>query len=479
MSETDATLPAEAVSSPKPAEETPEVAAETQPAQATAAEESAEVAEQTTQLADAETETAEETAAPAKEEAKPVEETAAPIKQEAEPAEETAAPTKEEAKSAEMTTAAKDQDTEMLKTTAKLDRDNYRNNRKFDPSVRDVTDDPVAIRKQVEFYFGDWNFPQDKFMWETCEGTANKPMDISKIHSFKRMRTFQPYSAVVAALRESKFLDVEGEEGKETVKRKVPYKPLAEARSKVEAATVYVKGFGDENPDTQFDLESFFAQFGEIKGLKLRRTNEGLFKGSVFVTFPDEEAAKKFIAMDPAPTYKGHELKIMSKRDYCDEKSDLIRQGKLEPNSTTQKKFYEGRDPNKKNFRGKDQRSDSDDWKKRREQDQKNGFQDRRGGGRGRGGRGRGRGGGRGGRDGGGRDRDHNRQDNNRQDSNDARRENSNDARPPHIQSTAGEASDTSAAANGKRGRDGDETAEGAPAAKKVDTKQSAAAEAT
>ena len=236
-------------------------------------------------------------------------------------------------------------------------------------------------------------------MWETCAGTENKPMAIAKIHSFKRMRTFQPYSAVVAALRDSKFLEVSGEEGEEAVKRKTPYKPMNENKAKVEAATVYVKGFGDENPDTQFDLESFFANFGEVKGLKLRRTNEGLFKGSVFVTFADEEAAKKFLETDPAPKWKEHDLKIMSKHDYCEEKSDLIRQGKLEPNATQRNKFYEGKDSTRPGRRGRDQ----DDWKKRREHDQKNGFQDRRGGGRGRGGRGRGRGGH---RDGGRRDRE-------------------------------------------------------------------------
>ncbi|EQK97507.1 RNA-binding La domain protein [Ophiocordyceps sinensis CO18] len=273
---------------------------------------------------------------------------------------------KADAKASEAKLEAQDDKSKMLKTTAKVDRDNVRNNRKFDPSVREVTDDPDAIRKQVEFYFGDWNFPQDKFMWETCEGIANKPMPISKIHSFKRMRSFQPFSAVVAALRNSKVLDVVGEAGEEMVKRKVAYKPMAEARVKVEASTVYVKGFGDENPDTQFDLESFFAKFGEIKGLKLRRTNEGLFKGSVFVTFPNEAAAKKFIELDPAPTYKEHELKIMSKREYCAEKSELIRQGKLEPNSSSQKKFFEGRDPSRKGARGNHRGGrDGDDWKAR------------------------------------------------------------------------------------------------------------------
>ncbi|KAL7797160.1 hypothetical protein V8C43DRAFT_278304 [Trichoderma afarasin] len=350
---------------------------------------------------------------------------------------------KEETKEAEAAEAAETKETEetekknganILKTTAKIDRDNASNNRKFDPSVRQVTDDPEEIRKQVEFYFGDWNFPQDKFMWETCGGSENKPMPIEKIHSFKRMRCFQPYSAVVAALRESKVLEVVGEEGKEAVKRKVPYKPMPASKAKAEAATVYVKGFGDEQPDTQFELETFFAQFGEVNGLKLRRTNEGLFKGSVFVTFADEETAKKFIALDPSPKWKEHDLKIMSKHDYCEEKSDLIKQGKLAPNGTSQKKFYEGRDFGKRTTRS-GASGDQDDWKKRRDQDQKGGFRGGRGG---RGGRGRG---GRGGRGRGGRDRDNGRQ----------------------------ERRVDAAATNLKRPREDDAAA--APAAKKVDTK--------
>ncbi|OAA44418.1 RNA-binding La domain protein [Metarhizium rileyi] len=343
-------------------------------------------------------------------------------------------------------TTAVAEDTSMIKTTAQADHKDVKKNNKFDPSVREVTDDPEAIRKQVEFYFGDWNFPQDKFMWENCGGSENKPILITKIHSFKRMRTFQPYSAVVAALRDSKFLEVSGEEGSEVVKRKTPYKPMPEGKAKAEAATVYVKGFGDESPDTQFDLESFFAKFGEVKGLKLRRTNESLFKGSVFVTFADEEAAKNFIATEPTPTWKGHQLKIMSKKAYCNEKSDLIRQGKIEPSAHGPRKFYEGKDGNAKSGRkgGRDQ----EDWKKRREHDQKNGFRDARGG-RGRGGRGgRGRGGfGRGGRDGGRRDNGQVKD------------------------ATYSEGAPEEKESNGKRAREEGAAAE-EPAAKKVDTKE-------
>ena len=233
-------------------------------------------------------------------------------------------------------------------------------------------------------------------MWEQCEGFENKPIPIEKLHSFKRMRRFQPYSAVVAALRDSKFLQVVGDEGKEKVNRKNPYKPVPTARAKHEASTVYAKGFGDETPTTQFDLESFFAKFAEVKGLKLRRDNDGLFKGSVFVTFADQETADNFVKQDPAPKWGDQDLKIMTKQAYCNEKSDLIRQGKLEPNATGPKKFYEGKDSTRVNSdrrgggRGGRGPRDSDDWKSRRDNDQRNGSRGGRGRGRGRGGRDRG-----------------------------------------------------------------------------------------
>lgn len=323
-------------------------------------------------------------------------------------------------------------------------------------------------------------------MWESAGGSENKPIKVKTIHSFKRMRSFQPYTAVVAALKESKSLDISGEEGEEEITRKVPYKPAPAGKSKQEAASVYVKGFGDETPDTQFELEGWFAQYGETKGIKLRRTNENLFKGSVFITFADEEAANKFLELEPKPQWKGHDLKIMSKRAYCEEKSELIKAGKIEASSGGPKKFYEGRDSSSKGFRGRGRGGrggfDQDDWKKRRDNDQKNGFKDRRGGGRG--GRGRGRGG-RGGRDRddrrGGRDGRDGRDERKEQENSDVKHSSNEYASPPspqliptdiafstmpRIQSTADESNN-----NGKRARDED-AGSGEPAAKKVDTKE-------
>jgi lupus La protein len=249
-------------------------------------------------------------------------------------------------------------------------------------------------------------------MWNITGGTENKPVKVKHICSFGRCKRFQPYSAVVAALRDSNMLEVSGPEGDEEIKRKKPYVAASDSYQARLAASVYVKGFGDETPTTQFDIEAFFARYGPVNVIRLRRTEEEYFKGSVFVEFPSEEAAKAFVALDPAPTYQGHELKIMSKRAYIEEKNELIKEGKLVPrDGSKHKKFWQGKDLGDKGRGGKFRKDGgSDDWKKRRENDQKNGFRDGQRGGRGRGRGGRGRGGrddrnGRGGRGGrGGRD---------------------------------------------------------------------------
>ena len=56
------------------------------------------------------------------------------------------------------------------------------------------------------------------------------------------------------------------------------------------------KGFGDETPTLQIDLEAFFRGFGEIDSLRLRRTDTGLFKGSVIVQFKNQSDAEEFLA---------------------------------------------------------------------------------------------------------------------------------------------------------------------------------------
>ena len=294
---------------------------------------------------------------------------------------------------------------------------------KFDPSSAKETDDPVEIRKQVEFYFSDSNLPNDKFLFEAIGGSKNNAVPIETIHSFKRMRRFQPFSAVVAALKESSTLDIVQDDT--AIRRKIP---LGEGTGSTQpeiqkvfedqsmSRTIYVKGFGVEAATTQFDIEAWFSKYGATNQVRLRRTTQASFKGSVFVEFESEEAAKQFLTLDPAPEYDDKTLIIKSKKQYCDDKVDDLNAGVIRPKA-----------------------HDERDWNARRESDRKNGFpslhkdsrdkRDRRGGqksSRSRGGRGGNRD-----RDSRGRN-DHNNRDNDRDDrsDNDEKAESKDSAKP-------------------------------------------------
>ena len=197
------------------------------------------------------------------------------------------------------------------------------------------------------------------------------------------MRRFQPYSAIVNALKESKKLDLIDTQNGEAVKRKTPLGTTEKTDIKVfedraMPRSIYAKGFGPEGEKTQFDIEAFFEPYGPTNAIRLRRADDKNFKGSVFVEFESEELQKKFLELDPKPKWNDTELKIMSKRQYCDDKVKDIEAGRIKPNEKRGRGGHRG---------GKDDR----DWRDRRDEDRKNGRGGGRGGrGRGRGGRGRG-----------------------------------------------------------------------------------------
>ncbi|RDW69330.1 hypothetical protein BP6252_08350 [Coleophoma cylindrospora] len=100
-------------------------------------------------------------------------------------------------------------------------------NPKSEEAIKDEFSEPDVssqIRRQVEFYFSDENLPSDRFLWKKTEG-RNLPVKLAIIAGFARMRKFQPYSTVVAALKESIFLDITGPTGEESVSRKQAFDP--------------------------------------------------------------------------------------------------------------------------------------------------------------------------------------------------------------------------------------------------------------
>lgn len=189
-----------------------------------------------------------------------------------------------------------------------------------DASKLPQSSDPKEILSQVEFYFSDNNLPTDRFLWQATQKNDGW-VSIELIHSFKRMHRFQPYEAVVEALRQSPDLLEVSEDGKQ-VRRKIPLvEPKAEAKKEAFKRTVYAKGFGEETPTSQFDIEKFFGEHGSTKQVRLRRAEDGTFKGSVFAEFENLDDAKKFVEAESKPKWDNKELLVMSKQAYVDMKS--------------------------------------------------------------------------------------------------------------------------------------------------------------
>lgn len=244
---------------------------------------------------------------------------------------------------------------------------------KSDPSVLPTSNDHKEILKQVEFYFSDNNLPFDKFLYKETKKNAGW-VPIKTIHSFKRMRRFEPLEEVVNAIKESKDL-LEVSEDNELVRRRTPLKvPAAEENKSRFARTVYAKGFGKETPTSQFDIEKFFQQFGETNQVRLRRTEEGEFKESVFAEFKNLEDAEKFVALDPKPKFGDNELLVLSKQAYvtmkaeqhnfADQSNGKQRKPKFNAYQELKKKGQQQRNHGKRSF-GKRRRSDGNNEGKR------------------------------------------------------------------------------------------------------------------
>ena len=214
------------------------------------------------------------------------------------------------------------------------------------------------------------------------------------------MRRFQPLSAVIQALKESDFLEVtENDE----VKRKVPLDSslgnqddnLKIIEDQAMPRTIYAKGFGTESADTQFAIEAFFAPYGPTRAIRLRRHADRTFKGSVFVEFETEDAAKQFLELEPKPKFQQTALDIKSKKAYCEQKVADIKSGKIKPkdaknyrdfsqrngrsrgdryqnrNGRDNKRNDNRRSDQKRDTRGHDYRKGEDDrdWRTRRDED--------------------------------------------------------------------------------------------------------------
>lgn len=201
--------------------------------------------------------------------------------------------------------------------------------------VENVSADEVSaleakIITQVEYYFGDFNLPRDKFLQGKLK-LDDGWVTIETLLTFNRLKSLTTaVDVVAAALKKStnQLLEV-SEDG--TKIRRSPAKPAPESnkeqQQKLDELSVYVKGF--PQTATIDELLEFFGQFGKCINVFMRRyPKTRKFKGSVFATFETKEQADGFLAKEGVK-YNELELTRSMKTDYVARKKQE-RQARLD-----------------------------------------------------------------------------------------------------------------------------------------------------
>ncbi|XP_051570545.1 la-related protein 7-like isoform X2 [Myxocyprinus asiaticus] len=148
------------------------------------------------------------------------------------------------------------------------------------------------VKKQVEFWFGDVNLHNDKFMKGLIEQSRDGYIDISILTSFNRMKKLTTdFKLISRALKNSTFVEVSIEGTR--IRRKCP---LGESPKDVDSRTVYVELL----PRTVNHLwvERVFNKCGNVIYVSIPRyKSTGHPKGFAFVEFETEEQAQNAIEM--------------------------------------------------------------------------------------------------------------------------------------------------------------------------------------
>jgi len=190
------------------------------------------------------------------------------------------------------------------------------------------------IIRQVEYYFGDYNLPKDKFLQEEIKKDDGW-VALETMLNFQRLKNLSTDKDVIgSALLKSTSKLLEVSEDKSKLRRN-PEKPLPELsdarRQEIIGRSVYIKGFPKED-STLDKLLEFLKDFGNTDNVQMRNFHDKVedkwkFKGSIFVTFPTKEEAAAFIKLESVK-HGDEELLRKWQADYMEEKKLELKEGR-------------------------------------------------------------------------------------------------------------------------------------------------------
>lgn len=149
-------------------------------------------------------------------------------------------------------------------------------------------------------------------------------VELDTLIKFNRLKQLSTdFSVILSALKSSESGLLEIDEANKKVRRaRALPENLSEFETNLKQNTVYVKGFSAET--TLDELYAFFEAHGKIIQIFMRRlpaTKQ--FKGSVFVTFDQNEDMKKFLALTELK-HNDQDLLRESQQDYLARKAPQL-----------------------------------------------------------------------------------------------------------------------------------------------------------
>ncbi|CAG8642385.1 9732_t:CDS:2 [Acaulospora morrowiae] len=215
----------------------------------------------------------------------------------------------------------------------------------------EVKEEKRLILEQVEYYFGDKNYPKDRFLKELSgkdpQGYVLRRtgVPIAIIHQFRKMQVYKDDGLIVEALRESPEL-LEVDESGTKVRRKAEILlPIPDhVKSTPMWSSIYAKGFPkDSKRNIRNEAFIFFQRYGRVIKVHERLDDQNKFKGSFFVQFHNHETAKKVSEMKLE--FEESPIKMMMKFDYCEMK---CKEKGMDPNTMRKQGQGQGQGQKKK-----------------------------------------------------------------------------------------------------------------------------------
>lgn len=206
----------------------------------------------------------------------------------------------------------------------------------------------AKIVKQIEYYFGDYNLPRDKFLQEEIKKDDGW-ITLETMTKFKRLASLTTdYDVIVAALKKSSSDLMEIHEDNQKIRRStnIPLPVFDEdMKEETKKRTIYCKGFPKDGSCTLDTLLEYFKQYGPCDTVVMRHyfdagMSKQMFKGSILVVFPTREKAEEFMAIEEVKFKDTHLIRKWH-IDYIEEKTQEMAERKARKEARKKQKESE------------------------------------------------------------------------------------------------------------------------------------------